>query len=468
MSASLFRFGSFDLDVGKRLLWKSGNLVALGPKVIDTLAVLVEKAGELVTKDELMDRLWPERVVEEANLTQNVYRLRRALAAGGLGGAIETMACRGYRFSAPVERVTAREEETVRHTGTRQSPNRWILIGLAAASSMMLVGPGARPQSDTAYARLSPQSQRLYTLGRYHWNLRSDAEQVKDGLKDFQEVVKRDPDNPLGYSGVADTYIAMFDNYCDSKVENCHRLVALANDNASRAVAVDPESAEAHTSLAMTINAFTNQDERSEAEFLRAIALDPNYALAHHWYGNSLLVRGLIAQAMVQHKEALALEPVSPATYAWLAEDAYFSRQYGDAISYARESLAIYPNRHPTRVLLGLAYEQLGDTKAAIASFDRISGPERNALVAAMYARTGKRAEAMAMLRAIDPKEAFKWACTPDIALAWIALGDKDRGYTYMRATPPPNRIEHNFLALDPRLDPLRSDSRFKQWTAPD
>src|ERR1700694_4094312 len=144
MSASLFRFGSFDLDVGKRLLWKSGNLVALGPKVIDTLAVLVEKAGELVTKDELMDRLWPERVVEEANLTQNVYRLRRALSAGGLGGAIETMACRGYRFSAPVERVTARAEEAVRHTGTRQSPNRWILIGLAAASSMMLFGSGAR------------------------------------------------------------------------------------------------------------------------------------------------------------------------------------------------------------------------------------------------------------------------------------------------------------------------------------
>jgi tetratricopeptide (TPR) repeat protein len=118
--------------------------------------------------------------------------------------------------------------------------------------------------------------------------------------------------------------------------------------------------------------------------------------------------------------------------------------------------------------LLGLAYEQLGDAKAAIACFEQLSGAERNALEAALYARTGRRAEAMATLREIGPKEGFESDCTPEIALAWIALGDRNRGYTYMKATPPPNRIEHNFLALDPRLDPLRSDIRFKEWTAPD
>src|SRR5947209_7931790 len=92
---SMLRFGPFTLDVRARLLSRGGTPVALGPNVIETLAALAERPGELVTKDELMERLCPNQFVAEGNLTQNVYRLRRVLAAGGLDEAIETLACRG-------------------------------------------------------------------------------------------------------------------------------------------------------------------------------------------------------------------------------------------------------------------------------------------------------------------------------------------------------------------------------------
>src|SRR5450432_2393350 len=399
MTSPYFRFGTFILDSRKRLLLKGGRPVALGPRVVETLVVLVENAGILVTKDALMERIWPDRCVEEGNLTQNIYRLRQVLCAAGLDDAIETMACRGYRFIAPVERLAVLAQDPPRRPApvSPKPIRRWVLAASAAVCSLALMAANmSQSRAVPAFASLSPESQRLYMLGRYFWNLRSDPGDVKLSLRYFQEVAKRDPANPLGYSGIADAYLTYFDMYCDSTVTGCHRIVALANANALKAVAAGPKSAEAHTSLAMSINEFTHDAGRADAEFLRAFALDKNYALAHHWYGNSLLVRGLTAQAALQHKEALALEPTSPSTYAWLANDAYFNRQYRDAISYAQQSLAIYPDRHETRVMLGLSYEQLGDGRAAIGIFNQFSRVERDAHIAEVYAREGQRAKAVA------------------------------------------------------------------------
>jgi DNA-binding winged helix-turn-helix (wHTH) protein/tetratricopeptide (TPR) repeat protein len=475
----LLRFGPFTLDARTRLLSQNGVPVALGPMVIETLGVLVEHAGELVTKDELMQRLWPDRCVEEGNLTQNVYRLRRVLSAAGLPGAIETMACRGYRFVAAVEIVgTSRlvpidalpqEQHPHAAIGARRPLQHWALRASIAVLGFALLAAGmSRPSPVPAFARLSPESQRIYKLGRYHLNLRSDSAHVEQSVRSFREVVRRDPSNPLGYSGLADAYLATFDGACDSTPSACRRIVALASESARKAVAADPRSAEAHTSLAMALNELAHDDARSDAEFERAIALDPSYALAHHWYGNVLLVRGRFAQAFAQHKAALALEPASPATYAWLAHDAFFSRRYHDAIAFARDSLAIYPRRHPTQVLLGLAYEKIGDERAALAAFNQLHGAERTALIAGLYARQGRRAAALAALQAIGPREAFGSGCTVTIAFAWLALGDKTRAYAFMRATPPVNRVERQFLAFDPRLDGLRADPRFRPWTVPD
>lgn len=352
---------------------------------------------------------------------------------------------------------------------SRAVASRWVASAVAVAVGISLsAGAVSRPKPVPAFARLSAESQRVYRLGRYHLNLRSDAAHVRESVRAFRDIVKRDPANPLGYSGLADAYLATFDGACDSEPAVCRNVITLASANARKAVAADPRSAEAHTSLAMAINELAHDDARSDAEFERALQLDPSYALAHHWYGNALLVRGRFAQALEQHKAALALEPASPATYAWLAHDAFFSRRYRDAIAYARESLAIYPRRHPTQVLIGLAYEQLGDERSAVAAFNQLRGAERSALIAALYARNGRRGDALAALRGIGPRAASGSESTVPVALAWLALGDKARAYAFMRATPPVNRVEHQFLAFDPRLDALRSDARFRPWTVPE
>jgi eukaryotic-like serine/threonine-protein kinase len=104
-----YAFGPFRLDSEKRILVRDGVPVPLGPKVAETLLVLVESAGHLVDKDELMQRVWPDAFVEEGNLNKNIFVLRKLL--GELGGReyIETVPKRGYRFVAPVEEVTHAE-----------------------------------------------------------------------------------------------------------------------------------------------------------------------------------------------------------------------------------------------------------------------------------------------------------------------------------------------------------------------
>src|SRR6185369_9475378 len=94
-----YQFGPFRIDTRNRQLLRENEVVALKAKAIDTLLLLIESRGDVVEKNELMQRLWPDSFVEEANLTQNIYTLRKALG----GDYIETIPRRGYRFTAQVK-----------------------------------------------------------------------------------------------------------------------------------------------------------------------------------------------------------------------------------------------------------------------------------------------------------------------------------------------------------------------------
>jgi DNA-binding winged helix-turn-helix (wHTH) protein/tetratricopeptide (TPR) repeat protein len=101
-----YEFGPFRLDLVERLLIQDGQPVALPPKVFETLVLLVERRGRVVGKDEMMNLLWPDRYVEESNLTQNIFMLRKTLGEGqSKAQYIETIPKRGYRFSAPVKEI---------------------------------------------------------------------------------------------------------------------------------------------------------------------------------------------------------------------------------------------------------------------------------------------------------------------------------------------------------------------------
>ncbi len=125
-TSRFYEFGPFRLDVAERQLTSDGGPVPLTLKVFETLLALVENEGRVLCKDELLARIWPGAHVEEANITQNVFTLRKALGQQNGGSRyIETVPKRGYRFVAPIKGMMAVDEEetSAKHAGTNGNAN---------------------------------------------------------------------------------------------------------------------------------------------------------------------------------------------------------------------------------------------------------------------------------------------------------------------------------------------------------
>jgi DNA-binding winged helix-turn-helix (wHTH) protein/tetratricopeptide (TPR) repeat protein len=143
---ALYRFGSFEVDAAERVLRREGTPMALPPKAFDTLLILVERSGTIVTRQDLLAAVWPDVFVEENNLTQYISLLRRTLEDERQAPRfIETVARRGYRFCAEVERVEEAPAVFVLEataSAVRRVPGRrlaWLWAGLVAACGVIAV-----------------------------------------------------------------------------------------------------------------------------------------------------------------------------------------------------------------------------------------------------------------------------------------------------------------------------------------
>jgi TolB-like protein/DNA-binding winged helix-turn-helix (wHTH) protein/tetratricopeptide (TPR) repeat protein len=144
-----YEFGHFRIDPDERLLWKDGQPVPLPPKVFATLLVLVERAPHIVEKDDLLKTIWPDTFVEESNLSQNVFSLRKIL---GEPECIENIPKRGYRFIAPVHRP---ETVSLDKPAARQKLRR---AGFAAGAAALLLLIGAVLYLRYAHSRSQARS----------------------------------------------------------------------------------------------------------------------------------------------------------------------------------------------------------------------------------------------------------------------------------------------------------------------
>src|SRR5262245_2016128 len=115
--ANVYAFDRFRLDAAHLMLYENERPVALAPKVVETLVALIERRGEVVGKNELMSRLWGDAFVEESNLTQNIYRLRKVLGKGEDGQyLVESFKRRGYRFTGKIREAGEVELVLATHT----------------------------------------------------------------------------------------------------------------------------------------------------------------------------------------------------------------------------------------------------------------------------------------------------------------------------------------------------------------
>jgi DNA-binding winged helix-turn-helix (wHTH) protein len=335
----VYEVGSFRLCVERRALTRSGKSVVAGAKVVETLIALVESSGNAVSKDALMQRLWPNRFVEESNLAQNVYVLRKIFRLYGDETSIETVPGYGYRLRAHVRRATGVPaapaiEPHARLVAWPRIASIALVTALGVAFALYVGSTGA-PNP----APLSAEGARLYAIGRYYWSLRS-ATGVENSMRYFARVIDLDPTSPLGYVGMADANESMGD-YCYGS----HRpsvYFARARAYAVEALSLDPDSAPAHASLGL-VELHAGRAIAAVAEFRRAIAADPQYAPGHEWYGIALARQGYLRDGWAQLNLAARLDPLSVATLTWMSRVAFGDGRLADAATYRAEAAELSP-----------------------------------------------------------------------------------------------------------------------------
>jgi DNA-binding winged helix-turn-helix (wHTH) protein/Tfp pilus assembly protein PilF len=410
----IHRFGSFELDTKSLTLSFAGRAVDLPRKAVETLAILVEQRGSVVTKDRLMNALWPDGFVEEGNLKQYVYLLRRAFGERGLNEVIQTHHRRGYCFNllaAPASKP-AKKRATIR------------AFTVAAALALVVV-PAAKPTAPSH--GLDGSAMEAYALGEYFWNLRS-VPSMQRSISYFRRVIALAPESALGYAALANAYTELAD--LEQPCSECAKWARDAKSFAAKALAVEPASAQARVAYGMTARVFDGNDRLAAREFRAALATDPNDAVANQWYGNLLIAQGNAREGVRRLQIAAHEQPIGTATFAWLARGYYYERRYADAERYALDALALQPTRLETVVLLGFVDEARGNYRAALGQFAEasrlgISGAETQALRAIVYTAIGRRSTALAYLNALFKRNDLDAYTARDVAIGLILANDR-------------------------------------------
>lgn len=309
----------------------------------------------------------------------------------------------------------------------------------------------------------SPQSdaRKAYFKGRYFWNRRNEADLHK-ALQCFRSAVTTDPECALAYTGIADTFTLL------SFYEMVPPTEAMpqARDAAIRAIELEPNLAEAHTSLADVHLHFDWRWDAAGREYRRAIECNPGYALGYHWYANLLAATGQHDAAYAAVMRALEIDPVSLSIQVWAGVTSHLARRYDDAVQHYQQALELDPNFAVTHMYLAQSLEQKGRYTEALHAFDtaiRLNGGSSNltAMKAHAHALAGETLAARTLLNQLQHPAAGKCLPSYDIAATYSALGDCASAVHWLERARHERNMKMFLVSQDPRFDRLRGRSDF-------
>jgi TolB-like protein/DNA-binding winged helix-turn-helix (wHTH) protein/Tfp pilus assembly protein PilF len=309
---------------------------------------------------------------------------------------------------------------------------------------------------------VNPEAYEAYLTGRYYWNKRT-ADGLKRAIDQFKLAIDKDPNYAQAYTGLADSYALSGD--WEYGLLSPDEAFPKAKAAATKALALDNDLAEAHTSLAFVLDLYDWNWELAEREYKRALALNPSYATAHHWYAWDLIVMGRNSEALAESRKAESLDPLSPIISADLADALCVAHLCEESVQQSRKTLQMHPYFSVAHYQLGQAFAQKHMHDEAIAELRRaveLSGGNTafESKLAYVYAVAGRTDEAMKILKDLEGRPSRPASTHAHIALIYVGLGDRDQAMSWLNKA-----YEARFnpsILMRPAFDPIRSDVRFQ------
>jgi DNA-binding winged helix-turn-helix (wHTH) protein len=401
MQGKKFRFADFEADFSLRELRKSGNRIGLQHKPFHVLELLLSNAGQLVTRQELVDHLWPDSHVSfERSLNSAVNSLRHVL---GEGHYIETRPGLGYRFIAPVQEITENATEALQDC----------------------------------------------LKGRYLLDRLSEEDSHK-ALAYFHSAAADHACAPLAHAGIADAYCQLA---TIGSVPSA-RVGALARSSAELAIEGDPGLPQAHISHARVKMLF-DWDWSSAREALhRAKGLAPASVLEASLH----CALGDDQAALESCRRALVMDPLSFPASLQLAACSYAARDFHSAVDQCWKLLNLSPEFAPAHLWLALAYQQMGMQDEAVVEFQhaRLCSACRVQALSGLASHSEEAFAELSQLAATRHVSGY-WH-----AVVFAAQGQHEQALSNLENAFQLRDPALLAMRCDPRLDGLRGSSRFQ------
>jgi TolB-like protein/DNA-binding winged helix-turn-helix (wHTH) protein/Tfp pilus assembly protein PilF len=313
--------------------------------------------------------------------------------------------------------------------------------------------PGA-----VAHKRLDPETYEDYLRGRY-FLARRTAESMNTAVDYFHRAVQRDPQYAQAYVGLAEAY-ELLGSY---EVLPPDKSYPLALKFADKALELDDTLSEAYSARANSECNYEFDWAAADRDYRHAIALDPNSAQAHHDYGEYFAALGNSERAIAELKIARELDPLSLPLFNAIGRMYRDAHRNDEAFQQCQQSLVLDPNFSMGHWCLGqihLAKRQYAEATSELRRANELgTTPLIVADLGCVYAASGKKTEARAILHSLQSKSQFNFVSPYLIATIFSQLGEKDEAFNWLEKAFDQRDI--SYMVADPMMDPLRSDPRF-------
>lgn len=311
----------------------------------------------------------------------------------------------------------------------------------------------------------SPAAYEAYLKGRYFWNKRTEPSVLR-GLAFFRESIQIDPSFADGYEGIADSYATL--GLYGSMSPN--EAFPQARTAAEKALSMNNDLAEAHATLGLIYFYYDWNGPAAENEFRRSLQINPNYAMAHSWNGETLAAMGRFSEAVEESQRAMNDDPLSLIVNSNAGWTFLLAGQTDQADQTLHKAIELDPAFPRTHFRLGILHQAANQLPQAIDEFKKaVELSNGNAYYVASlahaYAASGRVADAKKIMESLHQRAHAEYVPAFGFALVYAGLNDRENAFDWMRKATGDHSTSMAFARVDPLLAGLRSDARFAAVT---